>query len=120
MMRNLVLGIGLVLATASRSEAANIAVITAPPNLLQVVILAAAVACLMASVKVLILVRGGQLAKAVQLFVAAFALLTMCQLLVLFGTIEVLSVPSFVPPLMLSGMAALFLYGLMQIRRVLG
>ncbi len=74
----------------------------------------------MASFKVLLLVRGGQLARGVQLFVAAFGLLALCQLLVLFGTIEVLSVPSFVPPLILSGMTGLFLFGLMQIRRVLG
>ena len=120
MIRNLALGIGLVLATAGRSEAANIAVITAPPNLLQVVILGVAVACFLASLKVLMLVRGGQLARGVQLFVAAFGLLTLCQLLVVFGTVEILNVPSFVPPLVLSGTAGLFLFGLMQIRRVLG
>jgi hypothetical protein len=74
----------------------------------------------MASLKVLMLVKGGQLARGVQMFVGAFALLTLCQLAVVFGTIEVVSVPSFVPPLMLSAMVGLFLYGLLQIRRVLG
>ena len=120
MRRTIALGVGLVLATAGRSEAANIAVITAPPNLLQLVILGVAIACFMAALKILVLVRGGQLARGVQLFVAAFGLLSLCQLLVLFGTIEILSVPSFVPPLLLSVMAGVFLYGLMQIRRVLG
>ena len=119
MIRNLALTLGLVVMAAGRSEAANIAAIVAPPNLFNIVILVVAVFCVIASVKVLMLVRGGQLARPVQIFAGAFAALVFCQLLTLLRVTEVVVVPAFVPPLMLAATAGLFLYGLLHVRRVL-
>jgi hypothetical protein len=113
--------LGLLLVfTSSSVNAANIAVITSPPNLLNLVVLIIAVVGIVASLKVLALVRGGVLGKSWQLFIAAFGALALAQLLFLLNTMEMLALPAFAVPALVVVATGLFLYGIWETRRVLG
>ncbi len=104
---------------AGRAEAANFAVITSPPTLLHLVILAVAVACVGTALKVLALVRGGQLSKSWQYLLAGFSVLALCQLVIIAGALEVIMLPHFVVPVCLVVMSILFLVGIIETKRVL-
>ncbi len=104
---------------AAPAHAANFAVITNPPTLLNLFILGVAVACVTATAKVHALVRGGELSKSWQLFMAGFGVLGACELALLADSFELLALPSFVTPLGLMAMAGLFLYGVLEAKRVL-
>ena len=119
MKKKILLGMLLVGVSAGRAEAANFAVITSPPTLLNILILAFAVACLAAAIKVLALVRGGQLSKSWQLFAAGFAVLALCEMAVLGSSFEIIVLPSFVVPASLVLMSGLFLFGIIETKRVL-
>jgi hypothetical protein len=109
----------IVLGLAGRTEAANFAVITSPPTLLNVFILGFAVACVAGASRVLTLVRGGHLSRSWQLFTAGFVVLVLCQLAILGNAFELITLPSFVVPAGLALMCGLFLYGIFETRRVL-
>ena len=106
-------------ASAGRAEAANFAVIASPPTLFNVLILAVAIACVCGAFKVLALVRGGQLSKSWQFFVAGFGVLGLCQLAMLAGAFEIITLPAFVVPAGLAVMTGLFLFGIIETKRVL-
>jgi len=119
MKKKILLSLLFVGAGAAPAQAANFAVITSPPTLLNGLILAFAVACVSGAVKVLALVRGGQLSKSWQLFAAGFAVLALCQLAILGSSFEIIVLPWFVVPAGLILMSALFLFGIIETRRVL-
>ena len=102
-----------------RAEAANLAVITSPPTLLHFVILGISVAGVLGSLKVLNLVRGGQLSRSWQYFAAAFFVLVLCQIATLGGSFGILALPSFVIPFCLVVMTGLFLMGIRETKRAL-
>ena len=110
----------LVLAGAGSAQAANFAVITSPPTLMNFLILIAAVVCLTGSLKVVELIRGGLLSKSWQLFLGGFAVLVLAQLVTLANSLEIVNLPSFVVPALLILMAGLFLYGVHEAKRTLG
>ncbi len=110
----------LVLVGAGSAQAANFAVITSPPTLMNFLILIAAVVCMAGSLKVVELIRGGMLSKSWQLFLGGFAVLTLAQLATLLNALEIVSLPSFVVPTLLILMAGLFLYGVYEAKRTLG
>lgn len=110
----------LVAASAAPARAANLAVVTSPPTLLSLVLLGLAVACIVFSLKVLNLIRGGQLGKSWQLFIGGFLLLGLSQLAMLFDVLQIVSLPEFVSPALLAAMAGLFCYGVIEMRRTLG
>ena len=118
MKKTLALGI-ISLGLAGKVEAANLAVITHPPTLLNVFILVFAVACVVGAGRVLTLVRGGHLSKSWQLFTAGFAILVLCELAILGNAFELIMLPSFVVPGGLAVMCGLFLYGIVETKRVL-
>lgn len=120
MKKKILLGMLFVGVGASQAEAANFAVITSPPTFLNVLILVFAVACLAAAVKVLALVRGGRLSKSWQLFAAGFAVLALCEIVLLGNSFEIITLPSFVVPAGLVLMSGLFLFGIIETKRVLG
>ncbi len=109
----------LFLAAAGNANAANFAVITSPPTLLNVIIFIVAVACLAGTAKILNLVRGGQLSKSWQLFLAGFGVFALCELVVLADYFEIFTLPSFVVPAGFAVMGMLFLFGIIEIKRVL-
>lgn len=111
----LLVGVG-----AGSAQAANLAVITSPPTLLNLVLLGLAVACIVFSLKVLNLIRGGHLGKCWQLFIGGFLLLGVSQLAMLFNVLEIVSLPEFVAPALMAAMAGMFCYGVIEMRRTLG
>ncbi|MEW5993150.1 MAG: hypothetical protein AB1744_01980 [Candidatus Zixiibacteriota bacterium] len=119
MYRRILLSSVVFLLAAARAEAANFAVITSPPTFLSLFILCFAVACVAGTAKVHALVRGGELSRSWQLFMAGFAVLALCQAAVLANAFELVAIPSFVVPAGLVVMAVLFLYGIVEARRVL-
>ena len=119
MNKKILLGTLFLCAAGGPAEAANLAVITSPPTLLNVLILAAAVACAAAAVKVLSLVRGGLLSKSWQFFVAGFGVLGLCQLIRLGAAFELITLPAFVVPSLSVVMAGLFLTGIIETKRAL-
>lgn len=99
--------------------AANLAVITAPPTMLDMLILIFGVACAAGAFRVLTLVRGGNLSKSWQLFVGGFSLLVLAQLMRLLSAVEIIFLPTFVVPACFVLMAGLFLYGVLETKRTL-
>ncbi|RKX29478.1 MAG: hypothetical protein DRP47_01695 [Candidatus Zixiibacteriota bacterium] len=120
MSRYFFLGAVLLIISNSRVEAANFAVITAPPTMLNLLILIFGFVCVGVAFRVHTVVRGGQLSRSWIFFMSAFALLVLSQLLSLLQAMEVMSLPGFVIPACLAVMAGLFLYGVLEIRKVLG
>ena len=106
-------------ASACRVEAANFAVITSPPTLINILVLGIAVAGVRGAVKVLSLVRGGQLSRSWQYFVAAFAMLGLSQLAILGRAFEIINLPTFIVPACFAVMTGLFLLGIIETKRAL-
>jgi len=119
MSKKMLLGMLFFVAGASRAEAANFAVITSPPTMLNVFILVFATSCVAGTLKVLALVRGGQLSKSWQLFLAGFGVLVLSELAILANSFEIIMVPSFVIPAGLVLMSGLFLFGIIETKRAL-
>jgi len=109
----------LMLAAASRAEAANLAVITNPPNALNLLVLVGAIAATGGAVKVLGLVRGGRLSKCWQLFVGGFALLAISQIIMLCQVMEVFAWPEMVAPAIAVAAVGLLFYGILEVKRTL-
>lgn len=118
-MKRFLVVFGAMALLASSAHAATFVLLVQTPNLLNLALLALAGACSVGSFQVLTLVRGGMLAKSWQLFLAGFVMLTLAQLLSLFNAVQIMALPSYVLPLMYSGMAGLFLYGIFETRRTL-
>lgn len=99
--------------------AANLAVITSPPTLLNLAGLVVAVICVIGSFKVLTLVRGGSFSRSWQFLMGGFITFVLGQLVMMLNTFEIISVPSFLFPAFLVLAAGLFLYGIWETKRVL-
>ena len=110
----------LAAAPASEAHAANLAVITSPPTLLNIVVLAGAVVCTLGAYRVIGLVRGGLLSRSWQFLAGGFAVLALAQLLSLIGALELVALPAFVVPTLLAVMAGLIAYGVYEVARTLG
>ena len=119
MNKKVLLSAVLVGAVATPAEAANFAVITSPPVFLNLFILCFSVACVATTTKVYSLVRGGELSKGWQLLLAGFGMLALCEVMVLADAFDLLRIPSFVVPAGLVLMSGLFLYGILEVKRVL-
>lgn len=102
------------------AKAANFALITSPPTILNIVVLLVAIACIVIGLKVVDLVRGGQFSKVWQMFIGAFVVLVLAEAARLSVTFEIMSIPELVAPAMMVLSIGLFLYALLETRRVLG
>jgi len=103
----------------SNANAANIAMITSTPTMLDILILICGLGCVFGAMKVLSLVRGGQFSKSWQFLLGGFSALILIQLLRIFNAIEVILLPTFVIPACFILMMGLFLYGIFEAKRVL-
>lgn len=103
-----------------QAEAANFAVLGQIPVILNVIILAGAVACLTIMIKLFILVRGGALAKGWQLWVLSFFTLAFGQVFVLAEKLDVLAINFDVAGILYLATVVLWFMGLIQTRKVLG
>lgn len=106
--------------TGGSANAANFAVITSPPTILNIVVMITAIVCVVVGLKVVDLVRGGQLSKVWQTFIGAFVVLVLAEAALLGASFEILTLPDFVAPAMMVLSIGLFLYGLLETKRVLG
>ena len=120
MKLSVMLGLLLALGTTGHAKAANLAVITTPPVLLSSAIFIVAVGCLILCIQVLGSLKGGLLSKSWQMFLVGFALLAVSQIVLVLHAIEVVAIPPYVVPAVLTAMSAVFLYGLVVTRRTLG
>jgi len=117
MNRSIFLGLVLTIAAAGNAHASNLAVITNPPNMIHLLVLAGAVFGSVASFKVLESVRGGMLSRCWQMLAFGFVVLAIAQLLRILSQIEVIFIPSFVVPAAWAVMAGLFAYGIWEAKR---
>ena len=118
-MKKIVLTVAFFAAATVDAQAANLAVITSPPTILNILVFLFACACLFLCSQVLGLVRGGQLSKSWQMFLLAFTLLAFSQIASLLHAFEILAVPGFVVPVLMALMVGLFLYGMYETKRIL-
>ena len=109
----------LVLGLAGRTEAANFAVITAPPTLLNLGVLALALAAIVIGMQLLGTVRGGMLSRPWQIMVAGFVVLALGQVATLLQTFEIVILPAWVAPSLMVLWAGVFFYALFETKRTL-
>lgn len=118
-MKKIILTVVFFTAVTADAQAANLAVITSPPTILNILVFLFACACLFVCSQVLGLVKGGQLSKSWQMFLLGFTVLAISQIASLLETFEVLALPGFVVPIMMVVMVGLFLYGMYETKRIL-
>ena len=114
-----ILSLLIVLATSVSAKAANFAVITNPPTLLSLFVLFTAVGCLVGALKLLDILKGGQLFKSWQIFLIGFVALAISQTAILLHDFEILVVPNFVVPALLLVTLGLFLFGIFTTKKIL-
>ena len=119
-MSRIIIGCTFVVLSATRAEAANIAVVVASPGIFNLAVLLIACACVGVGLKVHSAVRGGLLSRSWQCIVAGFGLLVLAQLVTLLNAMEILSLPGWVVPVLLVAMASTLFYGVFQTKQVLG
>jgi hypothetical protein len=121
-MKTYILTLVLLLIAGSAMAQANTPVAMAPsqPLLMTILLLAAAVGCIVFCVQVFTVVRGGQLSRSWLVFAGGFLLLASSQVLVLLTGFGVIVNNTWVVPGLLAAMTGLFLWGLYETKRVLG
>ena len=115
--------IGIAIATAvvvaESAQAANFGVIVTAPGLFNVLALGAAVFGVVGALKVRDLVRGGLLSKSWQFLLFAALSFGLAQLVTLLGSMELVSLPNFVVPLLWAMTVAFFAWGIFITKRTL-
>ena len=109
----------IVLGLADRTEAANFAVITAPPTILNLCVLALSLAGIVIGLQLLGVIRGGLLSRPWQIMVAGFAVLALGQITTLLQTFEIVVLPTWAAPSLMVLWAGVFFYGLFETKRAL-
>ncbi len=104
---------------AANAHADEVAVIANPPTFFTIIIFAAACACIAVCFQVLMLVRGGQLSRSWQFFLAGFCVLAVSQLGLILHNFGVITMPGWLVPTMMVAMAGVFFYGLYETKRML-
>jgi hypothetical protein len=112
---SLVLTVGL----TGDAQAANFAVITAPPTILNLLVLVLGVAGVAIGFQVLNVLKGGYLSRAWQIFIAGFAVLVLGQISVLLPTFEIVNLPNWVAPGLTVVWVGTLFYGVFETKRVL-
>ena len=110
----------LIVAVAERAEAANFAVITNPPTILNLLIFVFSIICIVFGYQVLSLVKGGFLSKGWRLLVGGFALMAAGQMIYLLEAFEVAVLPELIAPAIMVASVGLFFFGLFETKKVLG
>lgn len=109
-----------ILFTAANANAANFAVITSPPIFLNAFILVLSLGCIFGAVSIYKLVKGGNLSKSWQIFVFGFVVLSISQIGYLAQAFELLALPVFIIPALMVVTFGLFLYGIIETKKILG
>lgn len=120
MKKYLLFGLIAAIATSSNAHAANMAMIVSPPTLFSFFVMIIAGFCLFGSFQVWNQVKGGLLSRSWQMFLIGFVLLAVSQFLNILSSVEIMALPGFVVPLLLTMMAGVFMYGVNNARKTLG
>lgn len=119
-MKSILIGTSLlVMGLADRTEAANFAVITAPPTILNLGVLILALAAVVIGMQLLGVVKGGLLSRPWQIMVGGFVVLALGQTATLLQTFEIVLLPTWVAPSLMVLWAGVFFYGLFETKRTL-
>ena len=110
----------LAIVWTGEAEAANLAVITSPPTILNLLTFLLALAAVTVCLRVLAALKGGYLSKSWQLLVAGFGLLGLSQLSSLLQAFEIISLPVWVAPFLMGLWVGTFFYAVFEAKRVLG
>lgn len=119
MKRIFSIAILLVVVAGATAQAANFAVITSPPTVLNAFILLIAIACAVGSIKIFELVRGGQMSKSWQILILGFIIFAASQIVNLCVAFEIISLPAYVVPALVVVALGLFLHGIFETKRIL-
>ncbi len=119
MKKKLMIGLIAILALRTTAHAANFAMITSPPTMFSFFVLVIAGFCLFGSFQVWNQVKGGLLSRSWQMFLLGFVLLAVSQLLSVLTSMEIMVLPGYVVPGLLTLMAGVFLYGVYNTRKTL-
>jgi len=119
-MKKIVLSAIALALAADTAHAANLAVITTPPAMLNALVLIGAVVCGVSAFKVMNTVRGGMLARSWRMFIIGFVVLVLSQAAWLVDVLEVYGLPSFVGPALLTVAIGFLLYGILETKKALG
>lgn len=121
-MKTLFFSLMLTLAAGAAMAQATPPVAMAPaqPLLMTIVLLVAALGCIVFCVQVFTVVRGGQLSKSWLVFGGGFLLLAISQVIVLLSGFGVIVNNSWIVPCILAAMTGLFMWGLYETKRILG
>lgn len=109
----------ILLAGTGEAHAANLAVIAQPPTILNLVVLIVSGVAAAVCFRIVSAVKGGQLAKAWQVFMIGFALLAASQVAMLLPTFEVAAVPIWLAPALMAVCLGLMAYGVFEVKRIL-
>ena len=109
----------ITLVMAGNSQAANFALLTTPPALLNLLSFLVAGACLLGCYKIYDLVRGGYLSKGWKIFVGGFSAFVLSQLSYFLNIFEIVALPDYLVPTLVLCSLGLFLYGIFEVRKVL-
>ncbi len=101
-------------------QAANFALITTPPAILNIFSFLVAGGCLIGSYKIYELVRGGFLSKGWKIFILGFSSFIISQIIYLFNLFEIVLLPDYLVPTFVLLSIGLFMYGIFELRKVLG
>jgi hypothetical protein len=110
----------LTMIMAESAFAAEFDVLGSIPAIINMAILAGALACLLVAIKLFGLVKGGALAKGCQMWIISFITLTAGQVLILAQELKLFTLTFDIAGIMYVGTVILWLIGLIQARRVLG
>jgi len=113
------LSLALTLGLTGNAQAANFAVITAPPTILNLLVLGLGIAGIAIGFQVLNVLKGGYLSRAWQIFVAGFVVLVFSQIAVLLPTFEIVNLPNWVAPGLTVLWVGTLFYGIFETKRVL-
>jgi len=124
MKKNMLMIGGVVSATLLTAEPARAGIETAglytTASIFNLILLLCAVLCMVWSLKIMSLVRGGVLSRTWQMFGLGFGFLMLAQVLILGGRINAFQLPGFVTTGFYVLMAITWLVGLYQTRKILG
>lgn len=104
----------------AEAHAANFAVITAPPTMLSLLVLFAAGAGLVICAQVWSSVKGGHMGRVWQLFLIGLLLLLVNRVIALLQDFQIAAMPEFLAPAVLALMAGVFVYGMLEAKRIFG
>ena len=119
MRKGLAAAVLFTLLGVGNAHATNLAVISQPPTILNLVVLVIACVATLVCIQVSGAVKGGQLSRAWQMFMTGFGVLALSQIAMLLDTFEIVALPLWIAPLLMAVCLGLLAYGVFEAKRIL-